>query len=124
MPFANSGASSPLSAASTASFRTVVIRTSMETAPRPGARAHAPGACRNLNPTVWLRAFARGLGTKPWIQRQYGMNSVWQDFRHSLRGLRNRPSFTLLAVLALALGIDAATTIVSAIQTVLLAPFP
>jgi hypothetical protein len=57
-------------------------------------------------------------------QRQYGMISVWQDFRYSLRGLRNRPSFTLLAVLALAFGIGAATTIFRVIQNVLLDPFP
>ena len=37
MPAANSGASSPLSAASAASFRTAVIRTLMLTEPRPRA---------------------------------------------------------------------------------------
>ena len=37
IPLASSGASSPLSAASTASFRTAVIRTLMETAPNPRA---------------------------------------------------------------------------------------
>src|SRR5450755_2922060 len=37
MPAASSGASSPLSAASTASFRTAVIRTLMDTDPRPRA---------------------------------------------------------------------------------------
>jgi len=37
IPLANSGASNPLSAASTASFRTAVIRTLIETAPRPRA---------------------------------------------------------------------------------------
>jgi hypothetical protein len=37
IPFANSGASKPLSAASTASLRTAVIRTLMETAPKPRA---------------------------------------------------------------------------------------
>ena len=37
MPAASSGASSPLSAASTASFRTAVIRTLMDTEPRPRA---------------------------------------------------------------------------------------
>jgi hypothetical protein len=37
MPAASSNASSPLSAASTASFRTAVIRTLMETDPRPRA---------------------------------------------------------------------------------------
>jgi putative ABC transport system permease protein len=52
------------------------------------------------------------------------MPSVWQDFRYGLRGLRNQRSFTALAVLALALGSGAATTIFSVIQNVLLDPFP
>ena len=52
------------------------------------------------------------------------MHSVWQDLRYGLRGLRNQPSFTALAALALALGSGAATTIFSVIQNVLLDPFP
>jgi putative ABC transport system permease protein len=49
---------------------------------------------------------------------------ISQDLRHSVRGLLKRPSFTLLAVLNLGLGIGAATTIFSVIQNVLLDPFP
>ena len=52
------------------------------------------------------------------------MHSIWQDFRYGLRGLRNQPLFTALALLALGLGIGAATTIFSVIQNVLLDPFP
>jgi putative ABC transport system permease protein len=52
------------------------------------------------------------------------MQTIWQDLRYSLRRLANRPSFALLAVLNLALGIGAATTIFSVIQNVLLDPFP
>ena len=52
------------------------------------------------------------------------MHSFLQDVRYALRGLRQRPSFTVLAVLALALGIGAVTTIYSVIQNVLLDPFP
>jgi predicted permease len=52
------------------------------------------------------------------------MQTIWQDFRYGLRGLRNQPAFAVLAVLTLALGIGAATTIFSVIQNVLLDPFP
>ena len=44
------------------------------------------------------------------------MNSMVQDLRYGFRGLRNQPSFTFLAALALALGIGSATTIFSVIS--------
>jgi predicted permease len=52
------------------------------------------------------------------------MRSLWHDFRYGIRGFRKQPSFTCLAMLALALGIGSATTIFSVIQNVLLDPFP
>src|SRR5688572_32761996 len=52
------------------------------------------------------------------------MQALWQDLRYGLRALGNRPGFTSLAVLTLALGIGAATTIFSVIYNVMLDPFP
>lgn len=50
--------------------------------------------------------------------------AIWQDVRYAVRGLLNRPAFAVLAILTLALGSGAATTIFSVIQNVLLDPFP
>src|SRR5947207_7108213 len=49
---------------------------------------------------------------------------ILQDLRYGLRGLRHQPGFALLAILTLALGIGSSTTIFSAIQNILLDPFP
>jgi putative ABC transport system permease protein len=46
------------------------------------------------------------------------------DFQFALRGLRKNPRFTLVAILALALGIGASTAIFSVIYNALVAPFP
>jgi len=52
------------------------------------------------------------------------MQSLWRDIRHGLRGLRANPGFSALAVVTLALGIGAGTTMFSVIKNVLLSPFP
>src|SRR6266700_847788 len=52
------------------------------------------------------------------------MKNLWRDFRFGLRLLGKNPGFTLVAMLALALGIGANTAIYSIFYATLIADFP
>ncbi len=52
------------------------------------------------------------------------MNDLWQDLRYALRALTARPSYSLLAILTLTVGLGTSTAMFSLVQGILLQPLP
>lgn len=62
-------------------------------------------ACREERRGIWIETF-------------------WADVRHGLRMLRKNPGFSAIAILTLALGIGASTSVFSLVDAILLKPLP
>ena len=60
----------------------------------------------------------------PWTTSRAAAAGILQDLRHAARLLRREPGYAAIAMLAIALGIGATTTLFSVTYGVLLKPLP
>jgi putative ABC transport system permease protein len=90
--------------------------------------AYAAARAARLNRPMPLTSSTRALGAiahAAWLRwDRWRIEMIWQDIKHSLRGLLRKPGFTATVVLTLAIGIGGNAAIFGAVNAVLLRPLP
>jgi len=82
-------------------------------------------ALTRRNQAILLRHTGGALADAAWLRQQFTLDAeVFQDVRHGFRLLRASPGFTVVAVLALALGIGASTAVFTVVDDQFLRPLP
>jgi hypothetical protein len=85
---------------------------------RAGASDPAAASRRAMGNMTLAEDDVRDVWVRPWI------DSAARDVRIALRGLRRQPGFAIAAILTIAVGAGALTSVLAVVETVLLRPPP
>jgi len=94
-----------------------LVQADLETRGLPPAEALAESR-RAMGNTTLAMEDARDVWVAPWLA------GLWRDVRHGLRGLRREATFSLAAILTLALGVATTTAVFSVADAELWKPLP